>query len=27
VRPTGPQLFPGRKTGSCVSHAAVRARV
>jgi site-specific recombinase XerD len=27
VRPTGPQLFPGRKTGSCVSHAAVRANL
>lgn len=27
VRPKGPQLFPGRELGTCVSHAAVRANL
>jgi len=27
VRPKGPQLFPGREAGRCVSHAAVRANL
>jgi len=27
VRPKGPQLFPGREPGTCVSHAAVRANL